>query len=118
MHGSDRRHHQYSFGCNALKPYLSLVQAAAGTIREHFPEKWTPVFLRKCDPQGNLEQICSSRRNPAGMSTVPATAPRIAWRTPAILVVAGCVISFLAFGPRSALGQFLTPLSVTHGWGR
>src|SRR6188472_3699832 len=24
----------------------------------------------------------------------------------------------IAFGPRSALGQFLTPLSVSHGWGR
>jgi len=28
------------------------------------------------------------------------------------------MIALLAFGPRSALGQFLTPLSFEHGWGR
>ena len=28
------------------------------------------------------------------------------------------LIALLAFGPRSALGQFLTPLSFDHGWGR
>jgi MFS family permease len=28
------------------------------------------------------------------------------------------MIALLAFGPRSSLGQFLTPLSFTHGWGR
>ncbi len=40
------------------------------------------------------------------------------WRTPLVIVAFGCLISMLAFGPRSALGQFLTPLSLEHGWGR
>lgn len=40
------------------------------------------------------------------------------WRTPAVVVLCGCVIALLAFGPRSALGQFLTPMSLTYGWGR
>jgi MFS family permease len=40
------------------------------------------------------------------------------WRTPPVLIAIGCVIALLAFGPRSALGQFLTPLSFEHGWGR
>ncbi|HEY4748559.1 MAG TPA: MFS transporter, partial [Steroidobacteraceae bacterium] len=40
------------------------------------------------------------------------------WRTPVVVVVGGCVIAMLAFGPRSALGFFLTPLSAANGWGR
>jgi MFS family permease len=40
------------------------------------------------------------------------------WRTPAVIVVCGCLIAMIGFGPRSALGLFLTPLSSTHGWGR
>src|SRR5258708_26237762 len=40
------------------------------------------------------------------------------WRSPAVIVLGGCLIAMLAFGPRSALGFFLTPLSATNGWGR
>jgi len=35
-----------------------------------------------------------------------------------VLVLCGCTISVLTFGPRSSLGFFLTPLSQTNGWGR
>jgi MFS family permease len=54
------------------------------------------------------------------MSTATAPAPlKVAsWRTPAILIVVGCAIALIAFGPRSALGQFLTPISFDRGWGR
>jgi MFS family permease len=54
------------------------------------------------------------------MSTATAPAPLklAAWRTPAVLIAVGCAIALLAFGPRSALGQFLTPLSLDRGWGR
>jgi MFS family permease len=54
------------------------------------------------------------------MSTATASAPikPIAWRTPLVLIAVGCVIALLAFGPRSALGQFLTPMSFDRGWGR
>ncbi len=34
------------------------------------------------------------------------------------IVLCGCVISVLTFGPRSSLGFFLTPLSQANGWGR
>jgi MFS family permease len=44
--------------------------------------------------------------------------PPPSWRTPAIIVLCGCLISMIGFGPRSALGFFLTPLSAAHGWGR
>jgi MFS family permease len=54
------------------------------------------------------------------MSTATAPAPlKLAtWRTPAVLIAVGCAIALIAFGPRSALGQFLTPLSIDRGWGR
>jgi MFS family permease len=40
------------------------------------------------------------------------------WRTPVVLILAGCLIGVITAGPRSAVGQFLTPLSLAHGWGR
>jgi MFS family permease len=53
------------------------------------------------------------------MTAVPAPpVARLAWRTPAVIVICGCLIAILTFGPRSALGFFLTPLSQAHGWGR
>ena len=47
-----------------------------------------------------------------------AQRPSIGWRTPAVIAICGCLISVVAFGPRSALGFFLTPLSQANGWGR
>src|SRR3954466_1070450 len=54
------------------------------------------------------------------MSTATTSAPgKIAfWRTPPVLIAVGCAIALLAFGPRSALGQFLSPMSFERGWGR
>jgi MFS family permease len=40
------------------------------------------------------------------------------WRTPAVVVLCGCLIAMISFGPRSSLGFFLTPLSQTNHWGR
>src|SRR4051812_153306 len=51
-------------------------------------------------------------------TTAPAPVKLASWRTPVVLIVFGCVIALIAFGPRSALGQFLTPMSFGHGWGR
>jgi MFS family permease len=42
----------------------------------------------------------------------------MSWRTPAVIVVCGCLISMIGFGPRSTLGFFLTPMSSAHGWER
>src|ERR1043165_881313 len=54
------------------------------------------------------------------MSTTVSSAPSSLawWRTPWVLIAIGCVIALIAFGPRSALGQFLAPLSFDRGWGR
>jgi MFS family permease len=40
------------------------------------------------------------------------------WRTPSLVIGSGCLIAILAFGPRSTLGFFLTPLSMANHWGR
>lgn len=40
------------------------------------------------------------------------------WRTPAVIIGFGCLIALLAFGPRSTLGFFLTPMSNANHWGR
>ncbi len=40
------------------------------------------------------------------------------WRTPALVIGFGSLIALIAFGPRSTLGFFLTPLSSANHWGR
>ena len=52
------------------------------------------------------------------VAATPEAAKPEAWRTPAMIVLSGCLIALLSFGPRSAAGQFLTPLSFANGWGR
>jgi MFS family permease len=51
--------------------------------------------------------------------TASATgASSINWRTPRIVILAGCAISLITFGPRSATGLFMQPVSEANGWGR
>ena len=40
------------------------------------------------------------------------------WRTPLVVLISGCLISMIGFGPRATLGFFLTPMSPANGWGR
>ena len=40
------------------------------------------------------------------------------WHTPAAILICGCLISMIGFGPRATLGFFLTPMSTANGWGR
>ena len=40
------------------------------------------------------------------------------WRTPMIIIACGCAIGLLGFGPRSALGFFIQPMSREFAWGR
>jgi len=40
------------------------------------------------------------------------------WRTPLVIIVCGCVIALLSFGPRSTLGVFVQPMSREFTWGR
>src|SRR5438270_586399 len=52
------------------------------------------------------------------MTQIAVTARSIGWRTPLVIILCGCLISLLGFGPRSAFGFFLTPMSQANGWGR
>jgi MFS family permease len=47
-----------------------------------------------------------------------AQVPSIGWRTPAMIVLFGCLCAMISFGPRATLGFFLTPQSQANGWGR
>lgn len=40
------------------------------------------------------------------------------WRTPAVVIVAACLISLLGFGIRSSFGLFLDPMTSAKGWSR
>ncbi len=46
------------------------------------------------------------------------TSALTSWRTPIVILTCGCLIGMIGFGPRSALGFFLTPMSEAKGWGR
>jgi MFS family permease len=47
---------------------------------------------------------------------LPSATPT--WRTPLVIVVCGCLIGMLTFGPRSTLGFFMQPMSREFAWGR
>ena len=40
------------------------------------------------------------------------------WRTPTLIIICGCLIGLLSFGPRSVVGFFLLPISNDNGWAR
>src|SRR4029078_7538995 len=39
------------------------------------------------------------------------------WRTPLVIIICGCLIALLSFGPRSSLGFFTQPMSREFSWG-
>jgi MFS family permease len=52
------------------------------------------------------------------MTTTAQTVSGPAWRTPLVVIIAGCTIAMLGFGPRSIMGLFLEPMTVARGWDR
>ena len=55
------------------------------------------------------------------MSTVGGFRPASAasnWRTPLVVIVCGCAIAMLGFGPRSSVGFFIRPMGEEYAWGR
>jgi len=50
--------------------------------------------------------------------TPSAAPPALGWRAPVVILLCGCLISLVSFGPRATLGFFLTPQSQANGWGR
>ncbi|MGL4286718.1 MAG: MFS transporter [Phreatobacter sp.] len=52
------------------------------------------------------------------MASTTLSEPQDGWRTPFVVVVCGCLIGLLSFGPRSVVGMFLMPISTENGWTR
>lgn len=52
------------------------------------------------------------------MATTTASARSVGWRTPAVILICGCLISICTNGPRSSFGFFLQPMSMELHWGR
>ena len=49
----------------------------------------------------------------------PGRAPgAVNWRTPLVIIICGCAIALLSFGPRSSFGFFVQPMSREFAWGR
>ena len=42
----------------------------------------------------------------------------VSWRTPLVIIICGCAIGLLSFGPRSSLGFFIQPMGREFSWGR
>ena len=40
------------------------------------------------------------------------------WRTPMVIILAGCLIAVITFGTRAGFGLWLEPMSAQFGWGR
>jgi hypothetical protein len=59
----------------------------------------------------------AASRGPS-MTTMPVATKLVTWRTPAVIVLCGCLISMMSFGPRATLGLFLSPQSQANGWER
>lgn len=51
------------------------------------------------------------------MTTTP-DAPGAGWRTPMVVILAGCAIAVIGFGIRSVFGFFLDPITQAQGWSR
>src|SRR5450759_4449204 len=80
------------------------------------------TIIRLARPTGS---IGSGPINSAGeiptmtlQGAVAKSAAGVGWRTPMVVIICGCLISMISFGPRSSLGFFLTPLSQANHWER
>jgi MFS family permease len=52
------------------------------------------------------------------MSVIADNNRAASWRTPLVIIICGCAIALLSFGPRSSLGFFIQPMSREFTWGR
>lgn len=47
-----------------------------------------------------------------------STSPTDLWRSPLVIICAGCLIAMIGFGVRSSFGFFVEPMSIDKGWNR
>jgi len=51
-------------------------------------------------------------------NTSGAPTETTAWRTPAMILLCGCLVATISYGPRSSFGFFMMPMTVDNAWGR
>src|SRR5712691_8294325 len=78
------------------------------------PAKAAPYVGDRFRPVGAR----AATRRGTSMTTMPVATKLVTWRTPTLIVLCGCLISMMSFGPRATLGLFLTPQSLANGWER
>ena len=93
MPQTDRSHHQVSFWRLLTKPYGAPPEAGCSRARAV-----TMLAARGRHRNARLE------------TCMPAASPS-AWRTPLMIVLCGCAIAMISFGPRSTLRLFPQPIS-------
>lgn len=59
-----------------------------------------------------------SQSPPAAQTPATSPTPSLAARAPLLVVLCGCMIAMLTFGPRASSGIFLLPMTAEYGWGR
>jgi predicted MFS family arabinose efflux permease len=52
------------------------------------------------------------------MSSPETASTSVSWRTPAVVITAGCLIAIIGFGVRSSFGLFQVPILESTGWSR
>jgi MFS family permease len=58
------------------------------------------------------------RKTSPRTSKIGAAAALAGWRTPLVIILCGCAIATITFGPRSSFGFFMQPMSQANAWGR
>src|SRR5262249_41235009 len=105
----------------ALCETLDVAPCSSVRITGPHPEERTLGRVSKDSRRGLaavFRDAISKRGEPLSMRTLEAAPLRLNWRTPEVVIICGCLMAMLSFGPRSALGFFLTPMSQDNGWGR
>lgn len=62
--------------------------------------------------------MSNSSAPPSGAATAGDSRVPLSSRSVLLIIVAGCAVAMLTFGPRSVFGLFLVPMSAEMGWGR
>src|SRR5262245_60201527 len=98
-----------SHSCSACSRPLSICRSWTSRCR-------LSPRLRREDEEGAVQEASKSEVESADSGS--SAGRPVSWRTPAVILLCGCLIAVLGFGARSGLGFFLTPMSSAHGWGR
>jgi MFS family permease len=51
-------------------------------------------------------------------SQISKPLPTPSWRTPEVIILCGCLVSLITFGPRASAGLFQLPMITEYGWSR